>query len=100
MLDLLSGQEKIKPFRPLGAFYLFCDISATGMGSMEFSERLLDEKKVAVIPGGPFGDDNYVRLSFAADPGTIKEGVDRIRQWVDGGAGSAKGERTVGRPQP
>ncbi|HPN72975.1 MAG TPA: pyridoxal phosphate-dependent aminotransferase [Candidatus Omnitrophota bacterium] len=82
MLELFSGQEKIKPFIPLGAFYMFCDVSRTGMGSVEFSERLLKEKKVAVIPGGPFGDDKYVRLSFATDLETIKKGVGRITQWV------------------
>ena len=84
MLDLFSGQKKIMPFKPLGAFYMFCDISATGMGSMEFAGKLLNEKKVAVIPGEPFGDDRYIRLSFATDLGTIKEGVGRIMQWVEG----------------
>lgn len=83
MLELFSGQCKIKPFKPLGAFYMFCDISSTGMGSIEFAEKLLKEKKVAVIPGGPFGDDDYVRLSFATDLETIKKGVGRIIQWVE-----------------
>ncbi|MFA6636561.1 MAG: pyridoxal phosphate-dependent aminotransferase [Candidatus Omnitrophota bacterium] len=83
MLKLFDGQEKIKPFKPEGAFYMFCDISGTGMGSMEFSERLLADKKVAVIPGHPFGEDKYVRLSFASDLKNITEGVGRIRNWVD-----------------
>jgi aspartate aminotransferase len=83
MLELLGGQDKIRPFKPLGAFYMFCDISSTGMGSMEFAGRLLKETKVAVIPGEPFGDDGYVRLSFATDIDTIKEGLYRMRHWVD-----------------
>ena len=70
------------PFKPEGAFYLFCDISQFGLDSMTFAKRLLEEKKVAVIPGGPFGDDGYVRLSFATDLGTIEEGAERIKDWV------------------
>ena len=84
MLGLFSGQEKIIPFKPQGAFYMFCDISPTGMRSKEFAEKLLAEKKVAVIPGEPFGADNCVRLSFASDLETIKKGVGRILQWVEG----------------
>jgi aspartate aminotransferase len=84
MLQLLSGQEKIKAFKPLGAFYMFCDITGTGMGSMEFAAKLLKDKKVAVIPGEPFGDDGHVRLSFATDLEKIREGVGRIAQWAEG----------------
>ncbi|MBU1127859.1 MAG: pyridoxal phosphate-dependent aminotransferase, partial [Candidatus Omnitrophica bacterium] len=65
LMKLLDGEAKIKPFKPEGAFYLFCDISATGMDSMTFSEKLLAERQVAVIPGGPFGEGNSVRISFA-----------------------------------
>lgn len=79
---LLSGEDKMRPFMPSGAFYMFCDISATGMDSIEFSEGLLNDRKVAVIPGGPFGEDNFVRLSFATDPDKIKKGVERIRDWL------------------
>ena len=49
---------------------------------MTFASRLLEEKKVAVIPGGPFGDDNSVRISFATDRKTIEEGVARIIDWI------------------
>jgi aspartate aminotransferase len=79
---LLSAEKKIKPFIPSGAFYMFCDVSATGMDSVTFSKKLLDEKKVAVIPGGPFGEDAYVRISFATDPATIKKGIERIGEWL------------------
>ena len=79
---LMAGEKKIKPFIPSGAFYMFCDISATGMDSLTFSKRLLEEKKVAVIPGGPFGEDNYIRISFATDPNKIDKGLARIKDWL------------------
>ncbi len=83
MMNLLAGNEKIQPFKPLGAFYLFCDISATGMSSVEFAGKLLRDEKVAVIPGGPFGEDSFVRMSFATSLEKINEGVDRISRWLE-----------------
>ena len=82
-IKLFEGEEKIKPFKPTGAFYLFCDISASGLDSLTFAKRLLDEKKVAVIPGGPFGEDGFIRLSFATDMKTIETGVERIIDWIN-----------------
>lgn len=82
-IKLLEGEEKIKPFKPTGAFYLFCDISASGLDSLTFAKRLLDEKKVAVIPGGPFGEDGFIRLSFATDMKTIETGVEKIIDWIN-----------------
>lgn len=82
LLKFLSGEPKLKPFSPGGAFYLFCDISSSGLDSMKFAERLLEEKKVAVIPGGPFGEDGYIRISFATDIATIEKGVNRIKEFV------------------
>jgi aspartate aminotransferase len=82
LMGFLSGEKKLRPLKPAGAFYLFCDVSECGMDSVTFSKKLLEEKKVAVIPGGPFGDDRSIRISFATDPGTIERGVDRIKEWV------------------
>lgn len=84
LLELLPGEEKIIPFKPSGAFYLFCDISGLGMGSITFAGKLLEEKQVAVIPGGPFGEDRFVRVSFAASQEVIKEGITRIKDWAGG----------------
>ncbi len=67
---------------PEGAFYVLCDISKLKMPSTEIANRLLDEAKVAVIPGEPFGDDSVIRLSFATGMSQIKKGLDRIREWV------------------
>ncbi|MDD5633688.1 MAG: pyridoxal phosphate-dependent aminotransferase [Candidatus Omnitrophica bacterium] len=79
----LSGEKKIKAFNPAGAFYVFCDISKCGLDSMTFAQKLLDEKKVAVIPGFPFGEDGFIRLSFATDLDTIAKGMKRIKELVN-----------------
>jgi len=84
LIKSLSESARLKPFSPDGAFYLFCDISGTGLNSLDFSEKLLEDKKVAVVPGRPFGMDSFVRISFAADMKTLEEGVGRIKEWLSG----------------
>lgn len=79
-LDKMKGRLGYK--LPEGAFYIFCDISKTKMDSFTFAKRLLEEKQVALIPGAPFGCDDYVRLSFATSMEKIKKGLDRIEEWV------------------
>jgi len=83
MMSIIDGIESLSYVKPEGAFYLFCDISKTGMGSMDFAEKLLDSKNVAVIPGIGFGWDNYVRLSFATSEENIKKGLERIKEFVE-----------------
>jgi aspartate aminotransferase len=68
--------------KPDGAFYLFADISKTGLSSVEFCEQFLREQQVAAIPGLPFGDDRHIRLSYATDLDTIATGIDRLEQFV------------------
>jgi aspartate aminotransferase len=63
---------------PAGAFYAFPDLSAWGLGSMELCERLLEEEGLAVVPGIAFGDDGCIRLSCAAAPETILDGLERL----------------------
>lgn len=67
---------------PDGAFYLFVNISKFEKNSMEFCKNLLDQKGVAVVPGIGFGMDGYIRFSFATDLDSIKEGIERIKQFV------------------
>ena len=67
---------------PEGAFYAFPDISKTGMSSIEFASRLLDEALVAVVPGIAFGSDKHIRLSYATSIHEIERGLDRIEKWV------------------
>ena len=67
-MHLLSGLNAIPGIecnRAEGAFYLFPRIRNFGMSSMDFADRLLDEKKVAVVPGEGFGAPGYMRLSYA-----------------------------------
>jgi aspartate aminotransferase len=83
MTGLLSKARGFKPYVPEGAFYTFCDISGTGIGSEPLCERLLEEVNVAVIPGKSFGSDRHVRFSFATSEKDIEEGIQRIIQWTD-----------------
>ena len=78
-LNEISG---VNCLEPEGAFYTFPDISETGLNSMDFASKLLDEALVAVVPGSAFGSDNYVRLSYAASMEDIEKGMDRIEKWV------------------
>ena len=72
-------------FEPKGAFYIFPDISCTGMNSEEFCEKLVKEEKVAVVPGTAFGacGENHVRISYAASMETIKEALKRMARFVE-----------------
>ena len=81
MVDLLNEIPGFKAFKPKGAFYVFCDITGTKLSSLELSGKLLEEAKVAVVPGVAFGDDKAIRLSFATSETKIREGVQRIVEW-------------------
>ena len=69
---------------PKGAFYVFPDIRSTGMTSRDFALQLLEEKKVAVVPGTAFGPsgEGYVRCSYATALDQIKIAVSRISDFV------------------
>jgi aspartate aminotransferase len=67
---------------PNGAFYVFIDISQTGLKSRDFCQKLLETQKVAAIPGIAFGADDCIRLSYATDLKTIEKGLDRIDKFV------------------
>jgi aspartate aminotransferase len=68
--------------KPDGAFYLYIDISQTGMKSLEFCDKLLDEYHVAAIPGIAFGTDECIRLSYATDLASVEKGMDRLEKFV------------------
>jgi len=67
---------------PNGAFYVFIDISQTGLKSRYFCQKLLETQKVAAIPGIAFGADDCIRLSYATDLKTIEKGFDRIDKFI------------------
>lgn len=70
--------------KPRGAFYVFPKISGTGMSSMEFATRLLNERKVAVVPGTAFGKcgEGFVRCSYASSMDNIVEAIKQIDIFV------------------
>jgi aminotransferase len=72
-------------FEPEGAFYVFPDITSTGLTSEEFAQRLLKEERVAVVPGDPFGPSGagYVRCSYATSLEQVKEAARRIHAFAD-----------------
>ena len=84
LLSGLQGIEKVTCLRAQGAFYLFPNISALGLTSHEFSRRLLEDEKVAVVSGDAFGADGYVRLSYATSDEIIEKGVERITRFCKG----------------
>ena len=71
-------------FEPKGAFYIFPDISSTGLSSEQFAESLLREEKVAVVPGNAFGSrgEGFVRCSYAASLKNIELAMDRMERFV------------------
>ncbi|MDO6567696.1 aminotransferase class I/II-fold pyridoxal phosphate-dependent enzyme [Alteromonas sp. 1_MG-2023] len=71
---------------PDGAFYAYINIERTGLTAVEFCDRLLAEEYVALTPGDDFGDHNatrYVRLSFATEISRLKEGLTRMKRFVE-----------------
>lgn len=73
-------------FNPEGAFYTFPCIKSTKMSSNEFCERLLYEKRVAVVPGTAFGEcgEGFLRCSYAYSLDSINEALNRIEAFVKG----------------
>ena len=69
---------------PLGAFYAFPCIKQTGMSSSEFCLKLLEEQKVACVPGDAFGagGEGYVRCSYASSLQNIQEAIRRIARFT------------------
>jgi aspartate aminotransferase len=65
-----------------GAFYLFPNISGTGLKSADFCARLLETEKVAAVPGIAFGADDYLRISYATGLANIEKGLDRLDRFV------------------
>ncbi len=85
MLKKLGEIKNIFPIKPEGAFYVFVNVSKLYNQkvnhSMTFCEKLLEEAKIACIPGIAFGDDNYIRLSFATNMINIDRGLTRLKNF-------------------
>jgi aspartate aminotransferase len=67
-----------------GAFYLFPNISSFGLDDLTFCERLLDEQKVAAVPGSAFGAPGFLRISYATADETLQKGLDRLGKFCVG----------------
>jgi aspartate aminotransferase len=86
-LEILRKAAKLELFTPQGAFYAFVGVKSyfrDGEDSMGFCERLLEGAKVAAVPGTPFGEPGSVRLSFAVDEKSLREGCERIVRFLQG----------------
>ena len=71
-------------FEPQGAFYLFPNITKSGMSSDEFCEKLLQKKQVAIIPGTAFGasGEGFARISYAYSLDHLREALKRIQEFL------------------
>ena len=81
LLNELNSIDGVICPRAQGAFYLFPNVSTLGMGTDDLADRLLDEHKVAVVPGGGFGAEGYIRLSYATSDEVIEKGLARLREF-------------------
>jgi len=72
-------------FEPLGAFYVFPCIKEFGLSSDEFATRLLQEEKLAIVPGTAFGDcgEGYLRISYAYSVEQLKTALERLKNFVE-----------------
>ena len=71
-------------FEPYGAFYVFPSIRKFGLSSEEFSEKLLKEEKVAVVPGNAFGasGEGFIRISYAYSLDNLKKAMERMERFI------------------
>lgn len=83
LLDGLNRISGVRSLRAQGAFYLFPSIASFGLPSNEFATRLLEEAKVAVVPGSGFGADAHIRLSYATSDAIIEKGLKRLKAFCE-----------------
>ncbi|MDB2405345.1 pyridoxal phosphate-dependent aminotransferase [Arcobacteraceae bacterium] len=81
--ELINEIDGLTVVKPNGAFYLFVNIKGVTNDSMQFSKDLLEEVGVAVVPGVAFGLEGYFRLSFATSEDIIRDGISRIKKFVE-----------------
>jgi aspartate/methionine/tyrosine aminotransferase len=80
VFENLSKSKTIKPLKPSGTFYMFLDISQTGLPSVNFCATLLEETGLALCPGSAFSDagEGWVRMLFAREEGILRDACGRI----------------------
>ena len=87
VFERINAMPGMRCLRPTGAFYCFPNVTDTfkklGVGgSAEFATRLIEEARVAAVPGIAFGMDEHMRFSFATSMDRIDEGLDRIQKFL------------------
>ncbi|MDM5270767.1 pyridoxal phosphate-dependent aminotransferase [Sulfurovum sp. zt1-1] len=82
-VKLFNEIDGLSVLKPDGAFYLFVNTKEISNDSIEFCKELLQKTGVAVVPGIGFGAEGYFRFSFATDIETIREGISRIKKFVE-----------------
>lgn len=85
---LVAGLNEVKGFTcqmPGGAFYVFPNITGTGLTDVEVCEQLMDRTGVVTVPGSCFGEHGagHIRLCYATDMHSIESAIKRIKQWAD-----------------
>ncbi|MDD7348016.1 MAG: pyridoxal phosphate-dependent aminotransferase [Clostridiales bacterium] len=80
----LKNCELIEPIKPKGAFYMMVNIRRTGLNGNQFSEMLLDNKGIAVTPGGAFGKggDDFIRMSYGCSREDISYALDKVIEFT------------------
>lgn len=92
VLQALARMGLPVPVAPDGAFYVYFDVSGTGLSAWQFCERVLEEAHVALTPGrdfGPCGAETYVRLSYASSAAQLEAAMQRLAAWLAAMAPSA-----------
>jgi len=85
LVDELSKIKKAKFIKPQATFYCFVDFSEYEKDSTKLSSILIEKTGVVTVPGIEFGMEGYLRISFCSDVNSIKNGVSKIRNFLDGG---------------
>ena len=85
---LVAGLNEVKGFTcqmPGGAFYVFPNITGTGLTDVEVCEQLMEKTGVVTVPGSCFGEHGagHIRLCYATDLHSIESAIKRIKQWAD-----------------
>ena len=80
----LNSLPGVSCLTPSGAFYVFPNITKTGLTSEQFADLMLEKAGVALLPGSNFGKygEGYVRLSYATDQETIQEAIEKMRETI------------------
>jgi len=82
MMEWIDRLPGVSCVRPRGAFYVFPNISSSGMGSSQLAEGLLEKARIAVVPGVAFGWDTHVRMSFADSLENLEKGMKRFQNYL------------------